>query len=262
VEGLDLLGRFGLNIVVIPHWNNAEGGTHDTRFCYMGEPRLLRLESLLPPDLPILGIDEHTACILDFQAGKLSIRGIGGVTLRHRGIEKTFRDGQTLSLEDFKSLGIPQYVEKALPPSRPVTTQPGQDSFMERVKSFQESFADDLQKHHGAGLVDILVGLDKFIWKSCKEFEDEDMISQAREVLRGMIVQLGLHFDEFPKDVPSILSPLMDILLEIRGRLRSAKEWEMADQIRDKLFQAGIIVEDTPQGPRWRRKTERREQRA
>ena len=252
VEGLDLLGKFGLNLVVIPHWNNAEGGTHDTRFCYMGEPRLKRLESLIPPEIPILGIDEHTACILDFQAGQLLIRGIGGVTFRHRGIEKTFKDGQALSWEDFKSLGIPHPVEKVLGPAHPVTAPPGQDSFVDRVKSFQESFADHLRKDHGAGLVEVLVGLDKWIWKSCKEFEDEDMISQAREILRGMMVQIGLRFDESPKDVPSILSPLVDILMEIRGKLRSAKQWELADQIRDKLLQAGIIVEDTPQGPRWR----------
>jgi peptidase E len=252
VEGLDLLGKFGLNLVVIPHWNNAEGGTHDTRFCYMGEPRLKHLESLLPPEIPILGIDEHTACILDFQAGQFLIRGIGGVTFRHRGIEKTFKDGQALSLEEFKSLGIPPPAEKTLAPTHPVTAHPGRDSFVDRVKSFQESFADHLQKHHGAGLVEVLVGLDKWIWKSCGEFEDEDAISQAREVLRGMMVQIGLRFDESPKDVPSILSPLMDILMDIRGKLRSAKQWEMADQIRDKLIEAGIIVEDTPQGPRWR----------
>ena len=252
VEGLDLLGKFGLNLVVIPHWNNAEGGTHDTRFCYMGEPRLKHLESLLPPHTPILGIDEHTACILDFQAGQLSIRGIGGATLRHGGIEKIFKDGQALSLEEFKTPGIPHPAEKIMAPAHPVTAHPGQDSFVGRVKSFQESFADHLQKHHGAGLVDVLVGLDKWIWKSCREFEDEEAVSQAREVLRGMMVQIGLRFEESPKDVPSILSPLVDILLEIRRKLRSAKQWEMADQIRDKLLQAGIIVEDTSQGPRWR----------
>jgi peptidase E len=252
VEGLDLLGEFGLNLVVIPHWNNAEGGTHDTRFCYMGEPRLKHLESLLPPETPILGIDEHTACIVDFQAGQLLIRGIGGITFRHRGIEKIFKDGQALSLEEFKSLGIPYPAEKIPALAHPVTAHPSRDSFVDRVQSFQESFADHLQKHHGTGLVDVLIGLDKLIWKFSKEFEDEEAISQAREVLRGMMVQLGLHFDESPKDLPSILSPLMDILIEIRGTLRSSKQWEMADQIREKLFKAGIIVEDTPQGPRWR----------
>ncbi len=100
-------------------------------------------------------------------------------------------------------------------------------------------------------MINTLVTLDKLIWKSCREFEDEERISQARETLRGMIVQLGLRFDELPKDIPSILAPLMAILMEIRGKLRSARLWEMADLIRDKLLQEGIIVEDTPDGPRW-----------
>jgi cysteinyl-tRNA synthetase len=89
------------------------------------------------------------------------------------------------------------------------------------------------------------------IWKSPKEFEDEEQISQAREVLRGMIVQLGLRLNEVPKDIPSVLSPIMEVLLEVRGKLRAAKQWEMADTIRQKLSQTGILIEDTPQGPKW-----------
>ncbi|MGD8878300.1 MAG: hypothetical protein PVH75_11130, partial [Syntrophobacterales bacterium] len=34
VEGMNILEHFGFNLVVVPHWNNAEGGTHDTRFCF------------------------------------------------------------------------------------------------------------------------------------------------------------------------------------------------------------------------------------
>ena len=47
VEGIDILGKFGFNLVVIPHWNNAEGGTHDTRFCFMGQPRFQKLVTLM-----------------------------------------------------------------------------------------------------------------------------------------------------------------------------------------------------------------------
>src|SRR5207302_1863321 len=47
LEGLDILGEVGVDGAVIPHFNNAEGGTHDTRFCYMGERRLRLLESML-----------------------------------------------------------------------------------------------------------------------------------------------------------------------------------------------------------------------
>ena len=62
VEGLDLLGQItGIRAAVVPHYDNAEGGTHDTRFCYLGEPRLAGLEAELPAEVGVLGVDEHTA---------------------------------------------------------------------------------------------------------------------------------------------------------------------------------------------------------
>ena len=49
LDGLDLLGQStGLKAAVVPHYDNAEGGTHDTRFCYLGERRLRVLEAALP----------------------------------------------------------------------------------------------------------------------------------------------------------------------------------------------------------------------
>ena len=43
-QGLDLLSEVGLTVALIPHYDNAEGGNHDTHFCYMGERRLRMLE--------------------------------------------------------------------------------------------------------------------------------------------------------------------------------------------------------------------------
>ncbi|HSS36253.1 MAG TPA: cysteinyl-tRNA synthetase, partial [Patescibacteria group bacterium] len=66
LDGLDLLGQStGLRSAVVPHYDNAEGGTHDTRFCYMGERRLRVLERSLPSDVFVLGVDSHTALVLD-----------------------------------------------------------------------------------------------------------------------------------------------------------------------------------------------------
>ncbi len=98
VEGLDILGHFGLNTVVVPHWNNAEGGTHDTGFCFMGESRFRKLESMLPDDVSILGLDEHTACIIDLDSEEISIKGIGSVTFRYQAIERTFHRGEKFPL--------------------------------------------------------------------------------------------------------------------------------------------------------------------
>src|SRR6202035_5812553 len=86
--GLDVLGHIGVRCAVIPHYNNQEGGTHDTRFCYMGETRLRLLESMLPDGLLILGVDEYTACIIDVESQSVTVRGRGGVTVRRRGTEQ------------------------------------------------------------------------------------------------------------------------------------------------------------------------------
>jgi cysteinyl-tRNA synthetase len=40
-------------------------------------------------------------------------------------------------------------------------------------------------------------------------------------------------------------------LLELRGELRKGKQWALADKLRDALKAAHIVVEDTPEGPRW-----------
>ncbi|TCS81569.1 cysteine--tRNA ligase [Tepidibacillus fermentans] len=43
-------------------------------------------------------------------------------------------------------------------------------------------------------------------------------------------------------------------LIEQRQIARKNKDWALADQIRNQLAEAGIILEDTPQGVRWRKK--------
>ncbi len=53
---------------MIPHYDNAEGGTHDTRFCYLGERRLRLLESMVETGTVVLGVDEHTAVLFDLDA--------------------------------------------------------------------------------------------------------------------------------------------------------------------------------------------------
>jgi peptidase E len=257
VEGLNLLGVFGLPLVVIPHWNNAEGGTHDTRFCYLGETRLTRMEAMLPAGTSILGVDEHTACIIDFQERQVLIRGVGGITLRRQGKEKTFRSGEMLSLEDFRGFAGLGDGENAPLPLRPEPQRCAPDPFIGEMRAFQESFEKSLREHKGNEVVNTIISFDKMIWNSCKGFEDEERILRAREALREMIAKWGLRFAEAPKDIPSVIAPILDIFLDIREKLREAKMWSLADLMRDRLLQAGIAVEDTPEGPRWRRTAEK-----
>lgn len=79
-QGLDLLGRLGLRATVVPHFNNTEGGTHDTSCCWIGRRRLDQLRAD-QPDLPVVGIDEHTALVLDTASGTATVHGQGAVHL-------------------------------------------------------------------------------------------------------------------------------------------------------------------------------------
>ncbi|MDQ2960431.1 MAG: hypothetical protein M3R48_05200, partial [Candidatus Dormibacteraeota bacterium] len=105
IPGLDVLAATGLHAAVIPHYNNAEGGTHDTRYCYMGERRLRILEETLPEGCAILGVDEHTACVIDVDAGTLTVHGRARVTWRTRGGETSWSDGDVVPLDSLASTG-------------------------------------------------------------------------------------------------------------------------------------------------------------
>ena len=99
VEGLNLLQPHGLDLAIIPHYDNKEGRTYDTRYCFMGEPRLLALEKLLPDSTVILGIDENTAGTFDLKKKIVSVIGAGRVTIRHKGKDQHYREGDSFPFE-------------------------------------------------------------------------------------------------------------------------------------------------------------------
>ena len=49
----------------------------------------------------------------------------------------------------------------------------------------------------------------------------------------------------------SVVDSLVALALSQRAAARSRKDWAAADAVRDELKQAGVVVEDTPHGPRW-----------
>jgi hypothetical protein len=110
--GLDLFGPYGLSLVFLPHWNNTEGGAElDTSHCYMGQARYERLLALLPPEATVLGIDEHTALVVDLEAGLAEVLGHGTVTLVREGEEQQVSRGETFALREFGPFELPSLDE-------------------------------------------------------------------------------------------------------------------------------------------------------
>lgn len=81
-KGLDLFGLYNMQLALIPHWNNNDGGDElDTSRCFMGEPRFNPLLNLLPEVITVIGIDELTGLIIEPASCECHVIGKGGVTI-------------------------------------------------------------------------------------------------------------------------------------------------------------------------------------
>jgi hypothetical protein len=253
VPGVNILAPFGFNLAVIPHWNNAEGGTHDTRFCYMGESRFEKLQSLLPPDVSIFGLDEHTACLMDLETEEAVIKGIGRATLRRQGTEICFEKGERFPLDLLRG-GETQRAWKVItapPVSGELPAGAKQESFWDRIHALEAAFQACLDQHDLRAITSTLLELDRTIWQAQQDLESTEFISQAREILREMIVLLGVKLESSPQDKAACMDPLVTEMLELRERFRQGRKWQEADAIRESLQRVRLIVEDTKEGPRW-----------
>lgn len=108
-DGLDFFGPYGLSLVFVSHWNNCEGGAElDTSRCFMGQARFAQLMALLPADMTVVGIDEHTALVMDLEAEICRVMGRDGVTLLRGGEERRFTRGQTFPLSELGPFQKPE----------------------------------------------------------------------------------------------------------------------------------------------------------
>lgn len=81
------------------------------------------------------------------------------------------------------------------------------------------------------------------------------LMHRAENFFTEMGSILGLFEEEEDADANAVLvENLMQLVIEVRQQARQKKDWNTADLIRNRLQQVGIIIEDTPQGPRWKKK--------
>jgi cysteinyl-tRNA synthetase len=83
------------------------------------------------------------------------------------------------------------------------------------------------------------------------EGADEDSVATAQNWLRHFSGVLGLEL-ELPAESAGDAAPFIDLLLSLRQDLRAAKQWALADKIRDQLLELGITIEDQASGSIWR----------
>jgi cyanophycinase-like exopeptidase len=243
-EGLDLLSQIGVRCAVVPHYNNREGGTHDTRFCYMGESRLRLLERSLPDNALILGVDEYTACIIDLDAQSVTVRGRGGVTVRRRGIERSWKR-TTFALSELQDSPEPQVT------SYPPEASRGDVSAVEPTPSLGARGHEALRRRNVDSVVAAILEMESVLHE-LPDRAGRDEYDRLRAEMRRLVVRLGgLVHDGEPHDVREAVTPLVDVLLSLRGEARRERRFNDADRLRAILANWGVEVQDTPSGTAW-----------
>ena len=264
LEGLDVMGVIGLPAVVIPHFDNAEGGSHDTRYCYMGERRLRVLEAMLPEDVFILGVAEHTACIFDLDAGTVSVSGRGTVTVRRQGRMEAIPAGERVPIAALATMAGtgPASGPDAGPVPDAAAIAAGQlGDFAPGAGSTSPLLADvtrlvgDFEGAVASGdaraAVKAVLGLDDLVLAWSRDSLQSDELDRARAALRSMVVRLGEAAESGLRDPRALVTPFVEALLAARRQAREERRWADADALRDRLVDAGIEVRDTPEGTSW-----------
>ncbi len=110
---------------------------------------------------------------------------------------------------------------------------------------FTESMDDDFNT---AQALSVLFDLSRDINREQDKGFD---VSEAQNILTGLGGVLGFTFQE-PERLPIEYEQLVEVLISVRNDLRQAKQWQLADRIRDRLDELGIALEDTPDGTTWK----------
>ncbi|HEX8940279.1 MAG TPA: hypothetical protein VF763_08950 [Candidatus Limnocylindrales bacterium] len=265
LPGLDLLSPLGLRAAVLPHYDNAEGGTHDTRFCYLGERRLEVLERRLPDDAWILGIDGHTALTLDLDAGTAQVSGLGGVTVRRAGRSRVLAAGERVGLAELAAIadqlaaggsgGAAARPEpgrrEVAAPTPPRTGGKGRSPLHETVARLEADFEAALAARDAPAAVRVVLATAEAVQAWSRDTEESGELEAARASMRSMIVRLGELAVAGTRDPRDAVAPFVDALVEQRLAARTARDWAAADAIRDRLLAAGVELHDTADGTTW-----------
>lgn len=134
----------------------------------------------------------------------------------------------------------------------PIAERDGNSDYQQR---FEAAMNDDFNT---ADAIAVLFELTRDLNRAKKQQDAEaPMLAAELKYLGGILGLLQTDAAEFLQSATSEDEGLSDeqieTLIEQRQQAKADKDWGRADQIRDELTAAGIILEDSPQGTRWRR---------
>ena len=145
------------------------------------------------------------------------------------------------SLESGKRGAERLRIAATLPPGDGPAADITPEEYKER---FIEAMDDDLNT---AGALATLFDLAHEINRARDEGR---AVAEAQAMLRELAGVLGLTLRE--RETAGGAEPFIDLLVQLRNDLRAAKQFQLADSVRQRLADLGITLEDSAEGTRWR----------
>jgi len=223
----------------------------------------------LPGNGWILGVDEHTALVVDVAAAEGVVTGRGGVTVRRRGRARRFESGTRLPLAALAEAAhhpagaVGQGTGRAaaggastgpggdLRTSGSGSVPPARSPLLAEVSRLERAFEGAVAGRRADEAAAAILELDRVILDWSADTLQSDEPDRARAVLHALVHRLGETAAIGLRDPRETLRPIVEALIAVRADLRASRLWEAADRLRAGMAAAGIELRDTPEGPVW-----------
>jgi cysteinyl-tRNA synthetase len=115
-------------------------------------------------------------------------------------------------------------------------------------KGFNEAMDDDFNT---AGALGHIFDLVRAINQARDSSATAEELAEGQDLLRELTIVFGLLSDRAGAGLAGF-APFVELLLDVRNKLRQEKLWELSDLIRDRLKELGVLLDDSKEGTTWR----------
>ncbi|MGC8849134.1 MAG: DALR domain-containing protein, partial [Candidatus Bathyarchaeia archaeon] len=91
-----------------------------------------------------------------------------------------------------------------------------------------------------------------FVYKCLEGKPSRKLLEEILKAYETFDRVLGFIEGKGEAEGEEVLKNVLDAVLEVREILRAEKRFDLSDRIRERLEEAGVEIEDTPEGPKWR----------
>ena len=120
-------------------------------------------------------------------------------------------------------------------------------------QDIEAAMDDDFNSPAAIGKVfDLIREMNRYIESGIDQEMDRRLLALARLYLEEVNEYMGIFEEESAGIDRQRVDDVVQIVLNLRKKFRAERNFALADQIRDELAAAGIVVEDTPAGTEWR----------